>query len=72
MFIHFDRQRDSMRWGGAERGGDTESEAGSRLRAISTEPDAELEQVRDILVPILYTTKLRLKKVYFLNFYYFF
>ena len=28
---------------GAEREGDTESEAGSRLRAISTEPDAGLE-----------------------------
>ena len=29
--------------GGAEREGDTESEAGSRLRAISTEPDAGLQ-----------------------------
>ena len=28
---------------GAEREGDTESEAGSRLRAVSTEPDAGLE-----------------------------
>ena len=28
---------------GAEREGDTESEAGSRLRAISPEPDAGLE-----------------------------
>ena len=27
----------------AERGGDTESEAGSRLRAVSTEPNAGLE-----------------------------
>ena len=32
-----------MSRGGAEREGDTESEAGSRLRAISTEPDAGLE-----------------------------
>ena len=32
-----------MNGGGAEREGDTESEAGSRLRAISTEPDAGLE-----------------------------
>ena len=32
-----------MSRGGAERQGDTESEAGSRLRAISTEPDAGLE-----------------------------
>ena len=28
------------KWGGAEREGDTESEAGSRLRVVSTEPDA--------------------------------
>ena len=32
-----------MSGGGAERKGDTESESGSRLRAISTEPDAGLE-----------------------------
>ena len=32
-----------MNGGGAERGGDTESEAGSRLRAVSTEPDAGLK-----------------------------
>ena len=32
-----------MSRGGAERGGDTESEAGSRLPAVSTEPDAGLE-----------------------------
>ena len=31
-------------WGrGREREGDTESEAGSRLRAVSTEPDVGLE-----------------------------
>ena len=29
-----------MSRGGAEREGDAESEAGSRLRAVSTEPDA--------------------------------
>ena len=40
MFI-FERERASK--GGAEREGDTESEAGSRLRAVSTEPDAGLE-----------------------------
>ena len=28
-----------MNGGGSEREGDTESEAGSRLRAVSTEPD---------------------------------
>ena len=32
-----------MSRGGTEREGDTESEAGSRLRAVSTEPDAGLE-----------------------------
>ena len=34
-----------MNRGGAEREGDTESEGGSRLRAVSTEPDAGLELV---------------------------
>ena len=32
-----------MNGGGPEREGDTESETGSRLRAISPEPDAGLE-----------------------------
>ena len=32
-----------MSRGGAERQGDTESEAGSRLRAVSTESDVGLE-----------------------------
>ena len=32
-----------MNGGGAEREGDTESETGSRLRAISPEPGAGLE-----------------------------
>ena len=32
-----------MSWGGEEREGDTESEAGSRLWAASTEPDLGLE-----------------------------
>ena len=44
MFIYFwQTERQSMSRGGAEREGDTESEAGSRLRALSTEPDAGLE-----------------------------
>ena len=34
-----------MSGGGAEGEGDRESEAGSRLRAVSTEPDAGLELV---------------------------
>ena len=42
MFI-FERERQSASKRGAEREGDTESEAGSRLRAVSTEPDVELE-----------------------------
>ena len=32
-----------MSGGGADREGDTESQAGSKLRAVSTEPDVELE-----------------------------
>ena len=32
-----------MSRGGAEREGDPESEAGSRLQAVSAEPNAELE-----------------------------
>ena len=32
-----------MNGGGSEREGDTESEAGSRLGAVSTEPDAGLK-----------------------------
>ena len=44
MFIYFwDRERQSMSGGGAEREGDTESEAGSRLWAVSTEPDMGLK-----------------------------
>ena len=38
-----DKERQSMSTEGAERGGDTESEAGSRLRAVSTEPDVGLK-----------------------------
>ena len=37
-----ERQRRNMSRGRAEREGDTESEADSRLRAVSTEPDAGL------------------------------
>ena len=37
------RERQSMSRGGVEREGDTESEAGSRLRAVRTEPDPGLE-----------------------------
>ena len=43
VFYFWDRDRQSMNGGGAEREGDTESETGSRLWAISSEPDAGLE-----------------------------
>ena len=39
----FLRERENISRGGAERERETESEAGSRLRAINTEPDAGLE-----------------------------
>ena len=39
----FLKERQSVNRGGSEREGDTESEAGSRLRAVSTEPDAGLQ-----------------------------
>ena len=44
MFIYFCKtEKESVNVGGAEREGDTESEAGSRLQAVSTEPDVGLE-----------------------------
>ena len=44
MFVYFWRkERQSRSRGGAEREGDTESEAGSTLCSVSTEPDAGLE-----------------------------
>ena len=50
VYLFFERQ--SMSRGGAEREGDTESEAGSRPRAVSTEPDAGLELTnREIINP---------------------
>ena len=38
-----ERERESVSRRGAEREGDTESEAGSRLLAVSTEPNAGLD-----------------------------
>ena len=38
-----ERERESVSRGGAGREGDTESEAGSWLRAVSTEPDVGLK-----------------------------
>ena len=49
MFIYYlrererERERESERAGEGHREGDTEFEAGSRLRAVSTEPSAGLE-----------------------------
>ena len=45
MFICFEGERGrwSMSGGGAEREGDTESKVGSRIRAVSTEPNMGLE-----------------------------
>ena len=44
MFIYFwDKAKQSMSGGGAEGEGDTESEAGSGLWAVSTKPDVGLE-----------------------------
>ena len=42
MFIYF-FQRQNVSRGGAEREKDTESEAGSIIWAVSTEPDTGLE-----------------------------
>ncbi|GAB5577268.1 beta-galactosidase-1-like protein 2 [Prionailurus iriomotensis] len=42
-YMSYIKKRQSMNGGGAEREGDTESETGSRLRAISPEPDVGLE-----------------------------
>ena len=44
MFI-FQGERQSMSREGTKRKGDTESEAGSRLWAVSTEPDTGLELI---------------------------
>ena len=44
MFLHFLRvERTEYEGGGAEREGDTESEAGSRFQAVGTEPNGGLE-----------------------------
>ena len=43
VFYFWDRERQSMNGGGSEGEGDTESEAGSRLWAVDTEPDTGLK-----------------------------
>ena len=48
--VSFIFERDIVSRGGAEREGDTESETGSRLPAVSTEPNAGLEPMnREIM-----------------------
>ena len=42
LFFESERERQRTSWEGAEREGDPESEAGSRLRAVRTEPDVGL------------------------------
>ena len=49
MFI-FETEKDRMWTGEGQREGGTESEAGSRLWAVSTEPDARLELVNSEIV----------------------
>ena len=48
MFI-FERETE-CEWVGAEREGGTESEAGSRLQGVSTEPDVGLEPTNHEIV----------------------
>ena len=43
MFIFEGDKRQSVSRGGAEREGDAESEAGSRLQAVSTDPNTRLK-----------------------------
>ena len=51
MFIYFgESEAQSVSRGGAEREGDTESEAGSRFWAVSTEPDAGLAPVNSEII----------------------
>ena len=43
VYLVWERDEPNVSGGGAEREGDTELEAGSRLWALSTEPNAGLE-----------------------------
>ena len=49
MFIFERGERQSGSGGGAEREGDTESEAGSMLRAVNTEPGMEPDVGHDLV-----------------------
>ena len=47
LIYSWERQKDRARVGGeAEKEGDTESEAGSRVRAVSTDPDAGFQPTK--------------------------
>ena len=50
MFILFLREREREQAGEGQREGDTGSKAGSRLRAVSTEPDTGLELTNQEIV----------------------
>ena len=43
VYLFLRQTETECEWVGTERGGGTESEADSRLRAVSTEPDAGFE-----------------------------
>ena len=50
LFVYWDRERQNTSRGGPEREGDTVSEAGSRLWAVSAEPNLGLEPMnREIM-----------------------
>ena len=52
VFIYFwERQRQNASGLGSEREGDTESEGGSRLRAVSTEPEEGFELMNCEIMP---------------------
>ena len=50
LFI-FEREKQHEQGRGRERKGDTESKAGSKLRAVSTEPDTGLELTDREIMP---------------------
>ena len=43
LFIYFEKETESVTGGGTEGEGDTESEGGSRLWTVSTEPNVVFE-----------------------------
>ena len=45
-----EKVRESASWGGAEREGNTESKVGSRLQAVSTEPNEGLKLTKHKII----------------------